>query len=49
MVAEAGEWMSPSGSMKWFMPPTPITGSWMQAATQEPSTVDSMTSSPFVT
>src|SRR5690348_18331229 len=27
------------GNMKWFMPPTPCTGSWMQAETQEPSTV----------
>ena len=25
--------------MKWFMPPMPRTGSWMQAATQDPSVV----------
>ena len=25
--------------MKWFMPPKPLSGSRMQAATQEPSTV----------
>jgi hypothetical protein len=29
------------GSMKWFMPPTPATGSRRQAATHEPSTVTS--------
>lgn len=45
MVAEAGDCMSPSGSMKWFMPPTPVTGSWMQAATHDPSTVEIMMSS----
>ncbi len=28
------------GSRKWFIPPTPTTGSRRQAATQEPSTVD---------
>ncbi|MDT4873464.1 hypothetical protein FQZ97_1087110 [compost metagenome] len=29
----------PSGSMKWFMPPTRTWGSQMQAAMHEPSTV----------
>ena len=28
-----------SGSMKWFMPPTPMRVSRMQAETHEPSTV----------
>ena len=49
MVAEAGEVLSPSGSMKWFMPPTLVTGSWMHADTHEPSTVESIRSSPDVT
>ena len=35
-----------SGSRKWFMPPMPETRSWMQAATQDPSTVVSMMSLP---
>ncbi len=30
--------------MKWFMPPMRATGSQMQAATQEPSTVEIISS-----
>ena len=37
--ATRGEEASSPGSRKWFMPPTRATGSLMQAATQEPSSV----------